>query len=577
MKRTPFLEPAAERLPGLSRWRGLDTAGRCSDVLAGLITAALLVPQGMAYAALAGLPAEMGLYSALLPLLVYAMFGTSRVIAMGPMALTALLVGETLRGQGIDSSQFPAWAGTLALLVGAWLLLLYALRLGRLIDFVSPAVMQGFTAASALMIVISQLAGLFDLAGGEGNFFRQAAALLAQWASLSLTPVLFGTAALVMLVMIKHWLAPLLRMLGLPASVASIAGRCGPLLLLIAALVLVAWMDLPLARVGTLPAGLPGLTLPALDLDALGALAAPALGIALINYVSAISVAQTLAARQRERLYTQRELWVLGLCNLCAALSRGFPVTSGLGRAVVNLEAGSRTPLSSLFAAIALAAVLLFAAGIFAPLPKAVLAAVVIQAAWPLLDLRPLRRTWRYSRADGAAWLGAFAGVLVFGVMEGLAIGVGIALALLLTRASRPYIDEVGRLPQGGFRNPARYPVEIPPHLLMVRPGADLNFANMGALERFINAHLADRDGVTDLVLVMSGVLYIDGAALEALAQLDQRLEGQGVTLWFAELRAPVRDQLSATPFLASHRERVFFSTEDAWRRLAMREEDFSI
>ncbi|ART62371.1 SulP family inorganic anion transporter [Kushneria marisflavi] len=564
-------------LPAIARWRQLSSGDRFSDLIAGLITAALLVPQGMAYATLAGLPAQAGLYTALAPLVLYALFGTSRVIAMGPMALTSLLVGETLRNTGIPLSSFAGHAALLAALVGGWLLLIHVCRLGRLIDFVSPSVMQGFTTASALMIVLSQASDLLGINAASGNAIERLLALAGSLDEVTPGAVLFGGGAMVLLLAMRRGLSALLHRLGLPEAAATVLGKTGPLIVLVLALVLVPLWPGALAQVGQIPAGLPPPTLPTLSFSAMQALWLPALGIALINYVSAISVAQTLAAKHRERLYPQRELWVLGAANLLAALTRGFPVTSGLGRAVVNDQAGSKTPLSSLFAALALTGVLLFATSLFAPLPQAVLAAIVIQAAVPLVDPSPLLKAWRYSRADGLAWLAAFAGVLLLGVMQGLLAGVGIALALLLARASRPHIAEIGQLPDGGFRNCERFEVERLPHLMMVRPDANLHFANMGALERWINEHLFDRDQITDMVLVLSSVTHIDGAALHALETLDERLKQQGVALHLAELRGPVRDQLRHTAFMSDHHPRVFFTCAAAWQALSGDQVEFNI
>lgn len=558
----------APLLPALTLWRRLSAGERAGDLVAGLITAALLVPQGMAYAALAGLPPQAGLYTALAPLLLYALFGSSRVLSMGPMALTSLLVGETLAGAGAGAD-YMGYAALLAALVGAWLLLLYFCRLGRLIDFVSPSVMQGFTTASALMIVLSQLGDLLGVEGSRGNLIEQLLGLAAVVGGFLPGAALFGGVSLILLLLLRRGFEPLLKALGLPEGAAVVVGRTGPLLVLIASIMIAPLWSGALPRVGPIPGGLPMPALPTLSLEAFEALWVPALGIALINYVSAISVAQTLAARNRERLYTQRELWVLGAANLLAALTRGFPVTSGLARAVVNDQAGSRSPLSSLFAALALSLVLLLATGLFAPLPHAVLAAIVIQAAIPLIDAGPLVRAWRYSRADGLAWMAAFAGVLLFGVMEGLLVGVGIALALLLARASRPHIAEIGRLPEGAFRNVERFDVEVRDHLLMVRPDGDLHFANMGALERWINNRLSEHDRVSDLVLVLSSVTHIDGAALHNLEKLDERLDQQGIALHLAELRGPVRDQLCATDFMSEHCQRIFFTCEAAWQALA--------
>lgn len=564
-------------MPALTRWHKLSWSDRLSDLIAGLITAALLVPQGMAYATLAGLPAQAGLYTALAPLLLYALFGTSRVIAMGPMALTSLLVGETLRGMDIPLSEYASSAALLAALVGGWLLLIYFCRLGRLIDFVSPSVMQGFTTASALMIVLSQAGDLLGIDGAAGNALQRLITLISELGNITPGAVLFGGTAILLLMLMRHGLAHVLMFVGVSEQAAVVLGKTGPLIVLILALLLVPLWPGALDQVGRIPAGLPLPALPSLSFHIMGQLWLPALGIALINYVSAISVAQTLAAKHRERLYTQRELWVLGAANLLAAVTRGFPVTSGLGRAVVNDQAGSKTPLSSLYAALALMVVLLFATGLFAPLPQAVLAAIVIQAAIPLVDPGPLWRAWRYSRADGIAWTGAFLGVLLLGVMQGLLVGVGIALALLLARSSRPHIAELGQLPDGGFRNRERFDVELLPHLMLVRPDADLHFANMGGLERWINEHLAERESITDMVLVLSSVTHIDGAALHALEMLDERLKQQGISLHLAELRGPVRDQLRHTSFMSGHHPRVFFTCASAWQALSDDRIEFNI
>lgn len=554
--------------PWLRHYRRSLLAG---DISAGLIVTLLLVPQGLAYALVAGLPPQTGLYASLLPLVLYAFSGRSHAQSVGPMAVTALLVAATLsRLAAAGSDDYLLAAIWLALLSGAMLLLFGLLRLGFLADALSQPVLAGFTSGSALLIVVSQLAPLagFRASGASlpdiaAAFFRHAAAF---------NPLAFGVGlgGLLFLVLARRYFARLLLACGLAANVARTLSRTAPMLLVLGGLLLVSqaqWQAL-LPVVGVVPGGLPHLQLAALPSTGLAPLVMPAFFIALINYVQSLSVAQMLAAPRRENIDPDRELVALGLCNLGAGLSGGFPVTGGLTRSVVNADAGANTQLASLITAALMVLLLSTSTALLADLPLSLLAATIIASVAVMVDFGALRAAWRTERADAVAFAVTFLLVLALGVDAGIVAGVVMSLSVWLMRSSRPHIAVLGRVPgTEHFRNVTRYHTEPLPGVLLLRVDESLFFGNARHVGDSILQLVAASDKHS-LLLVMSAVNRLDMTALTMLERLDETLAERGVTLHLAEVKGPVLDVCKRSGLAARFGGRLHLSTHIAIQQL---------
>lgn len=536
-----------------------------SDLVAALIVTLMLIPQSLAYAMLAGLAPEVGLYASVAPLLLYALFGTSRVLAVGPVAvvslMTAAVVGEHAAA---GTPAAGAMAITLAFLSGLILLLMGVLRLGFLANFLSHPVISGFISASGLLIAASQLRSLMGVSAQGDNFFSLLAALLAQVPNTHGLTVAVGAGALAFLFWVRRGLKPLLLRLGLRARTADLLAKAGP----IGAIAVTTglawafdWSARGLKIVGAVPAGLPPFTLPVWDAALWRELAVPALLISAVGFVESVSVGQTLAARRRQRVEPDQELVALGAANLSAAVTGGLPVTGGFARSVVNFDAGAQTPAAGVFTAagILLASLLLTPA--LYHLPQATLAATIVVAVLSLVDFSLLRKTWNYSRADFLAVVVTLLTTLGAGVEAGLVAGVGVSLALYLHRTSRPHIAEVGLVPgTEHFRNRLRHPVALSPRLLGLRVDESLYFANCRVLEDRINDAVASRPELAHVVLLCSAINDIDASALESLEAIDERLRAAGVALHLSEVKGPVMDRLQRTALLARLSGRVYLS-----------------
>lgn len=560
------------RAPLIGQIRSASRAEIAQDVLAGTITAILLVPQALAYALLAGLPPAVGLYASILPPLVYAFTGTSRTLAVGPVAVAALMVSAALAPwAGADATRAIAGAAWIAMLSGALLVGMGALRLGWLTHFISHPVLTGFTTGSALLIVATQVGPLTGIA-----LPRDAGAPAIAWAFLrrigDLNPVsfAFGAVTLAALVASRSVLQGLLTRFGVGAARARVAGRVAPLLLVLAAIVVSASIDAHgahgVATIGLIPKGLPLPDFAFVHEDGWRALVLPAALIAVIGYVESISVAKALAFRRRERIGPDQELLALGAANLAAACAGGMPVAGGFARSTVNFDAGARTQLAAIVTATWVATVALFFTGMLRALPNAVLAAIIVVAVWQLVDLRGVAKTFAYDRADGAAQALTILGVLSIGVENGLLLGVSLAAGLFLFRTSRPHIAVTGRVPgTEHFRNVKRHDVETWPHLAVIRVDENLYFANSPRVESELHRIVLDHDGLSDVILVMSGVAYIDASALEMLDNFEEALCAGGVGLRLAEVKGPVMDRLRGSA-LAQRlgTDRIHLTTQQA-------------
>lgn len=563
----------SERLP-CCRWlRDYSTHKAGQDGLAAVIVTLMLIPQSLAYAMLAGLPPVTGLYASILPLIAYALFGTSGALSVGPVAVISLMSATALAPIfPVGSPEYIAGAVTLAMLSGLVLVAMSLLRLGFLANFLSHPVVSGFISASALLIAVGQLQHLLGIKTGGDNIIHIVQGLLQHAGEMHSPTLLIGLGSLLMLFLARRYLARLFTLLGLPATIASNLGKTGPVLILLLVIVIVTYFDLAsrgVAVVGAIPRGLPPLSLPSFDVDLFKTLLPAALLISLVGFVESVSVGQTLAAKRRQRIHPNQELVGLGSANIAAALSGGFPVTGGFSRSVVNYDAGAVTPMAGTFTALGITLTVLFFTPLFENLPHAVLAATIIVAVLTLIDFSTLKQTWRYSRPDSLAMVATMIGVLTLGVEIGILMGVGLSLGLFLKRTSEPHIAIVGQLPSSEhFRNINRHHVITSPRVLSIRVDENLYFPNARYLEDKVAELVVEHPGIKHFVLMCSAVSLVDASALESLHTINDRLLDSGISLHLSEVKGPVMDQLGRSDFLKHLSGQVFISQYAALKTL---------
>jgi SulP family sulfate permease len=565
----------------ISTWLPILTWGQqynrntlVSDLLAATIVTIMLIPQGLAYALLAGLPPEAGLYASVAPLLLYALFGTSRVLAVGPVAVVSLMTAAAISEQGALSGASPwAIAITLAFLSGALLLLMGLLKLGFLANFLSHPVISGFISASGLLIAASQLKTIMGVRAEGQQVVEILSALARQISQTHLLTLAIGVSTIIFLFWVRKGLKPILQHAGLGPKMADSLAKAGPVAAIAVSLTLTWWLDWQaqgVKIVGAVPEGLPPFTVPLWDPSLLKQLALPALLISIVGFAESVSVGQTLAAKRRQRIEPNQELIALGASNLSASLSGGFPVTGGFARSVVNFDAGAQTPAAGIYTAVGIALASLFLTPALYFLPQATLSATIIVAVLSLVDLTIFKRTWQYSKADFAAALSTFVVTLALGVELGLVIGVTVSLTLFLYRTSRPHIAEVGLVPgTEHFRNVLRHSVLVSPEIISLRVDESLYFANSRDLEDQINQAVATRPNLQHIVLLCSAINDIDASALESLELIESRLLSAGIALHLSEVKGPVMDRLKHTHFLQHLSGQVFLTHYQAIQALS--------
>ena len=561
-------------LPVLQWGRAYNREALVSDGVAALIVTIMLIPQSLAYAMLAGLPPEVGLYASVAPLLLYAVFGTSRVLAVGPVAVVSLMTAAAI-GQHAPAGTPEYWAVaiTLAFLSGLLLLSMGLLRLGFLANFLSHPVISGFISASGILIAASQLKTLMGVSAEGHNFLDLSLSLMSQLGQVHVLTLAIGAATVAFLFWVRSGLKPLLQRLGMKPRAADVAAKTGPVAAIAVTTLLtwaLDWQVQGVKIVGAVPQGLPPFTLPLWDLGLWQALLVPALLISVVGFVESVSVGQTLAAKRRQRIEPDQELVALGSSNLSAALTGGFPVTGGFARSVVNFDAGAQTPAAGVFTAAGITLASMFLTPVLYYLPQATLAATIVVAVLSLVDFSILRKTWNYAKSDFSAVVATLVATLTVGVETGLILGVGVSLALYLYRTSRPHMAEVGLVVGSEhFRNVQRHAVAVSPRVLSLRVDESLYFANSRALEDRINSTVASRHGLVHVILQCSAINDIDASALESLEAIDLRLRGAGVRLHLSEVKGPVMDRLRKTEFLNGLSGQVFLSHYQAIAELA--------
>ncbi len=544
-----------------------------NDLIAALIVTIMLIPQSLAYALLAGLPPEVGLYASVAPLLLYAVLGSSRVLAVGPVAVVSLMTAATV-AEHAAAGTHAYWqvAITLAFLSGAILLLMGLLRLGFLANFLSHPVISGFISASGLLIALSQMKTIMGVKAEGHNFVDLLLALRQQASNLHLLTLVVGIAATAFLFWVRKGLKPLLLRIGLSPKIADMTAKTGPVAAIAVTTFLawqLDWQAQGMKVVGSVPQGLPPVTMPLWDWALWEALLVPALLISVVGFVESVSVGQTLAAKRRQRIEPDQELVALGASNLSAAFTGGFPVTGGFARSVVNFDAGAVTPAAGVYTAVGITLASLFLTPALFYLPQATLAATIVVAVLSLVDFSILKSTWRFSKLDFIAVATTLLATLLVGVESGLVMGVVVSLALFLFRASRPHIATVGLIPgTEHFRNILRHDVMVSPKLVCLRVDASMFFANARTIEDRINAEVAARPALEHVLLQCSAMNDIDASALESLEAIASRLNDSGVALHFSEIKGPVMDKLQRSDLFEHLHGRIFFTNYQAIQAL---------
>ena len=561
-------------LPVLDWGQTYNSNAFSNDMIAAVIVTIMLIPQSLAYALLAGLPPEAGIYASIAPIILYAIFGTSRALAVGPVAVVSLMTAAAV-GQVAEAGTmgYAMAALSLAMLSGAMLLFLGIFRLGFLANFLSHPVIAGFITASGILIAASQFKHIIGVQASGHTLVEMVISLVEHLGQINPITVVIGVSATAFLFWVRKGLKPRLLAMGMAPRMADIAQKAGPVAAVVVT-TLATWAfglaDNGVAIVGDVPQSLPPLTLPDLSPTLLGQLFVPALLISIIGFVESISVAQTLAAKKRQRINPDQELIGLGAANLGAAFTGGYPVTGGFARSVVNFDAGAETPAAGAYTAVGLAIAAVALTPLVFFLPKATLAATIIVAVLSLVDLSILKKTWGYSFADFAAVAATIVLTLGFGVETGVSAGVILSILLHLYKTSRPHVAEVGLVPgTQHFRNINRHKVETADSLLTIRIDESLYFANARFLEDLVLDRVVEDCPIKDVVLMCSAVNEIDMSALETLEALNTRLSDMGVRLHMSEVKGPVTDRLKRSHFLDELSGELFLSQYDAWVKLS--------
>jgi high affinity sulfate transporter 1 len=508
-----------------------------NDAIAGVTLAAYGIPVSLAYASLAGLPPQYGIYGYLVGGLFYALFGSSRQLAIGPTSAISMLVGVTVAGMaGGDPVRWASIAALTAVVIAGMCLIAWLLRLSSLVNFISETILLGFKAGAALTIAMTQLPKLFGVKGGGESFFERIAVLWSQLPQTNLAVLAFGLVCIALLILGEKFLP----------------GRPVALLVVIASIVVLSVTPLGALGfkiVGALPQGLPEFRLPGLRLRDVDGVIPLAFACLLLAYVESVSAARALAQQNGYEIDARQELLGLGAANLAAGLFQAFPVAGGLSQSSVNDKAGARTPLALVFASIAIGLCLMFLAGLLANLPNVVLAAIVLVAVKGLIDIGELRHLWRVSRFEFAISMVAFAAVLMLGILNGVIVAVLVSMLLLIRRAAHPHVAVLGRIPGTRiFSDLERHAEnEAIAHVLAVRVEASLLYFNVEHVRETIWRHIRSAAAPVRLVICdLSASPVVDLAGARMLKALHEALQSAGVAMKVVAAHAEVRDMLRA-------------------------------
>lgn len=578
MAQKPLYDRIAQFVPVLDWGRTYNRNALTNDAVAAVIVTIMLIPQSLAYALLAGLPPEAGIYASIVPIILYAIFGTSRALAVGPVAVVSLMTAAAIGNLAQQGTpEYYAAALTLAFLSGALLLMLGVFRLGFLANFLSHPVIAGFITASGVIIAASQLKHILGINAEGHNLLQLVLSIFEHLSEINWITLIIGVSATAFLFWVRKGLKPLLLSKGIKPRLADILTKAGPVGAVVVTTLFTGLLGLSnfgVKVVGEVPQSLPPLTMPSFSPDMWGSLIGSAVLISIIGFVESISVAQTLAAKKRQRIKPNQELIGLGAANIGAAFTGGYPVTGGFARSVVNFDAGAETPAAGAFTAVGLA----IAALLFTPLvyflPKATLAATIIVAVLTLVDFSILKKTWTYSKADFTAVSATLLLTLSLGVEIGVSAGVLLSVLIHIFRTSRPHMAVVGQIPETEhYRNVLRHNVVTHNDILTLRVDESLYFANARYLEDRVYDMVAQRPDVRHVILMCPAVNDIDMSALESLEAINERLHSLGVKFHLSEIKGPVMDRLRKAHFLDELTGSVFLSQHKAIMTLTAKTE----
>ncbi|MDD5227735.1 MAG: SulP family inorganic anion transporter [Methylococcales bacterium] len=538
-----------------------------SDVFAGVITMILSVPQGIAYALLAGLPPEFGLYANILPPLVYVVLGTSHTLRVGPASIGAIMIASALNLPEVSQLGNPLQSAViLSAESGVIMLLMAMFRMGKLVNFISHPVLTGFVSGAAILIIESQLPqtlGLkspvcgFDLNCYETYFQR-----------VNFTTLLMSLAVFAILLFFKKPLSVLLRKIGVSVTLTSAIAKCGAIIAVVSATLAVTYGQLDVAIVGDIPAGLPNLSIDFIDMMRWKVLLPSATFIALIAYVGSVAVAKVMANLRGEKIDSNQELIALGMANFVAGMSGGMQVSGGFSQTMVNFAAGARTQISTVIGVIILSITVIFFSSCFSNIPKASLAVIILVAIVPLVKIKSIFHSWHYDKGDGIAEAITLVGVLFLGLEEGITLGIFLTFISLLRKTSHPHIAVLGRIPNTPYyrniKNHCMDCLEIWDNLLLLRIDESITFANINFIEEFMTAELKAAPKTKHVVLVFTSVSDIDMTALQALEQMNINLKDVGISFNLAEIKHFVLVKLEKSHLLNQLNGKVFFDTEAA-------------
>jgi len=566
-----------EKLP-LTHWlKTYRKQDLVSDFIAGLIATIIMVPQGMAYALLAGLPAEYGLYCAILPSFLYAILGSSRSLSVGPAALISIMVASSVGALApVNELEYLKYAVNISFLAGLFLLLMRLFRLGSMTNFISLPVISGFTSASAIIILTSQLKHILGISIPTGlGFAETVLAISKQISTVNTSTLMIGVFACIGLWYFKNIFPRHVKLFALNSLIEQALSKSGPMFIVLVSAYVIYFGQLDLEKqvsvVGAIPEGFPTLQIGLLDIKLWQELALPSLLIALMCFVTSISVGTKLASKRKERINANQELLALGVANLVSGLSGTFALAASMSRSAVNHSAGAQTTIASIVCAFGVLLTLLFLTPFFYYLPLAVLGAIVVMSVVSMIEFEQVGRCWKVNRTDAYSLIATFFTVLIFGIEVGISVGIIGSVILVVYRASHPHIAIVGRVGNSEhFRNIKRHQVTTEQGILAIRVDESIYFSNVQCIEDFILEEAKNASRIKHIVLIFSSVSFVDTTALDAFEAMKVKLEEASIQLHLSEVKGPVMDQLEQTHFIELLAPgRVFFTTDDAFKTLA--------
>ncbi len=504
------------------------------DLVAGLTVGVMLIPQGMAYAMLAGMPPIYGLYASMIPLVLYAIFGTSRQLAVGPVAMISLLIAAGVGAITSDANTFISLAILLALMVGVLQFLMGVFRLGFLVNFLSHPVIAGFTSAAALIIGFSQLKHLLGINIPRSNHIHEIIGnAFTNINTVNVQTLIIGLVAIALILLVKKVKLPI------PGPLLAVVFGIG-------AVYGLGWYDEGVKIVGEVPKGLPAFGIPSLDFESIKTLIPIALTISFISFMESIAVAKAIQARHKNyKIVPNQELIALGIANIGGAFFQAFPTTGGFSRTAVNDQSGARTGMASIISAALIALTLLFLTPLFYYLPKAILASVIMVAVFGLIDFKEAKHLWKTDRGDFCMMLATFLGTLILGIEEGIVIGVILSLALIIFRTTQPHTAVLGRIPgKPYYKNVKRFEqLEVRDEILIFRFDARLYFANVSYFKETLEEEILNKGKKLKLVILDANSMNgMDSSGVHALEEVIEFCEERKIEFNMVSVKGPIRD-----------------------------------